>query len=42
MKTSAFVAALLAITCLSLGAQVDKKQAKTETVYLVQVSGISG
>ncbi len=42
MKTSALLAALFAVTCLSLGAQVDtKKQAKTETVYLVQISGIS-
>lgn len=44
MKTSALFAALFAVTCLSLGAQVDakKKQAKTETVYLVDISGISG
>ncbi len=43
MKTPALIAALLAVTCLSLGAQVDsKKQAKTETVYLIQVSGVSG
>ena len=45
MKKTALIAALFAVFCLSLNAQVDakKQQKKTDTVYVVEkISGISG
>ena len=47
MKKSALIAALFAVACLSLGAQVGvktkKQQTKTDTIYVIEgISGIGG